>query len=163
MEELEMLKGLREIAVKNLTELKQKGSMNASETEAAKAAMCLMDMIDDHLGGYEGMSERSYGRYSRHGEYDQPYRRYNITAYADGRSMHGPYGYNEMYPMDYDYPRRGSYEYRNRDAMGRYSSHSIDDRVVSMLEQMIDTAKSDYEHQKLMEYIRYVRSKEMGE
>ena len=162
MEELEIYKGLREISVKQLAELKQKGSMSPAEAEAAKTAMCLIDMIDERVGGPEAMGEMSYGRYSRHGEYDQPYRRYNITAYADGRSMHGPYGYSEMYPMD-DYSRRGSYEYRNRDSMGRYSSHSIDDRVVDMLEKMIDTAKSEYEHQKLMEYIRYVRSKEMGE
>lgn len=149
MDELEIYKGLREIAVKQLEELKKKGSMNPAEAEAAKIGMCIIDMVDDRYGPQ--INEKYSERYSRHGEYDRPFRRYNITSYG-------------MYDDSYrGMSRRGSYENQNRDSMGRYSSHSIDDRVVDMLEKMVDTAQSDFEYQKLMEYIRYVRSKEMGE
>lgn len=167
MEELEIYKGLRKIAVKQLGELHQKGSMSNSEAEAAKVAMCLIDMIDERVPG-----EGEEGEYSeRRSSYGHPYRRYNITSYEDGRSMRGNRSYG-MYPMYDDYypmgsyredAYHGSYENQNRDGRGRYSSHSIDDRVVSMLEGMVDGAKSDYEHQRLMEYIRYARSKEQGE
>ena len=158
MENLELFKGLKEIAIKQLKELNQKGSMNPAEAEAAKTAMCLIDMCEEHIekdGGYSEIGSRR--------SYAQPYRHYTIDSYSDGRSMRGR-SYTDM-PMYDDYAM-GGYQgdsYQNRDRLGRYSSHSIDDRVVDALEKMVDSAKSDYEHQKLMEYIRYVRSRENRE
>ena len=161
MEELEIYKGLRKIAIKQLGELHQKGSMSNSEAEAAKVAMCLIDMIDERTGGSAEMESEYSERYSGH---DRPYRRYNITAYGDGRSMRGRRSYGNMYddyPM-YDYPM-DYYGAQRRDTIGRYSSHSIDDRIVDCMERMIDSSESDYERQKIMEYIRYIRSKQAGE
>lgn len=170
MEELELYKGLKSIALKQLEELHRKGSMSPAEAEAAKTAMCIIEKAKEAIEKDE-MGSDEYSRRS----YAQPYRHYTIDSYADGRFMRG--GSYGMYPMYDDYamesPRGGSYRgdsYRgdsyanqSRDRNGRYSSHSIDDRVVDMLEKMVDSAKSDFEHQKLMEYIRYVRSREMSE
>lgn len=164
MDELELYEGLKKIAVKQLGEMKDKGSMTVSEAEAAKTAMCLINMFDDKIEDAKEMQE-----YSERGRsYAHPYRRYNITSYDDGRSMRSRRSYNDEYSMhdDYDYPMRSyrdeSYD-QNRDSRGRYSSHSIDDRIVSTLERMIDSAESDYERKRVMEYIRYVRSKEQTE
>ena len=44
-----------------------------------------------------------------------------------------------------------------------YSRHSIGDRVVSMVEDMMDSAKSDYERQELQKYIRTIRAMSMVE
>ena len=160
MENTDLYKGLKEIAEKQLREIHKKGSMTIPEAEAVKTAMCIIDICDDHIGEEDEYSERSSRR-----NYVQPsYRRYAMESYVDGRSMRGR-SYDGMayddYPMD-SY-RGGSYRNQTRDRMGRYSSHSIDDRVVDMLEKMMDTASSDYEHQRLMEYIRYIRSNENRE
>lgn len=166
MDELELYKGLKKIAVKQLGEIKEKGSMTVSEAEAAKTAMCLVDMFDDKI---ERLDEEE--EYSERGRsYARAYRRSNANAYAydEGRSMRGRRSYGDSYSMydDYDYPMRSyrdeSYE-QNRDGRGRYSSHSIDDRIVNVFERMMDSAESEYERKKIMEYIRYVRSKEQSE
>lgn len=162
MENSDLYKGLKEIAEKQLREIHQKGSMSVSEAEAAKTAMCLIEMCEERMDNYDGgYSERGSRR-----SYAQPYRHYTIDSYADGRSMRGRSYGDGMYMRDgyaMDSYRDESYRNQTRDRMGRYSSHSIDDRVVDMLEKMVDSAKTDYEHQKLMEYIRYVRANESRE
>lgn len=159
MENSDLYKGLKEIAEKQLREIHQKGSMSASEAEAAKTAMCLIEMCEERIGDDDGYSERGSRR-----SYTQPYRHYTIDSYSDGRSMRNRSYDDGMYMRDgYAMDSYREESYRNRDRLGRYSSHSIDDRVVDMLEKMVDSAKSDYEHQKLMEYIRYVRSNEARE
>lgn len=188
MDEYKVYEGLREIAVKQLAEIHQKGSMTVPEAEAAKIAMCLIDMFDEKLedmgeeeGGYsERSSRRSYAR------------RQSNASYEGGRSRRG--SQNSMgYPIydEEDYfmeggrggggssrrssrgsyeggsyegrSMRGSYENQRRDNRGRYSSHSINDRIVSMMERMMDGVESEYERQKLQEFMRYIREDEMNE
>lgn len=174
---------LKEIAEKQIIELAKRGSMSPAEAEAAKVGMCLIDMVDEKK---EDMEEMEGGYSERGSRRSYSPRRYSITSYEDGRSMRGSRNsmHYPMYDDYYDYmedsyrgggqSNRGSYEGRggqsnrsyenqNRDRRGRYSSHSIDDRIVSHLERMMDETESDYERQRLQEYMRYVRAQEMSE
>lgn len=103
-----------------------------------------MDPYDNSM--MRGRDART-GRFMSRDGMDTSGRRYTFSYDSDGHS--GCYSYG-------DHMNAGrSYE-RNRD-MGR-SGHSIDDRVVDMLERMMDSAASEYERRKLNSYIRVVDS-----
>lgn len=184
MEDMKVLEDLKETVLRDLKPVADKNSLTPTEVSVAKDAVCLLKEINEVLGG--GMNpmmtsegRHSYGYYDPHmyegysyGHHDwmDPYeqsmmrgrdartgrfmsrdgmdtsgRRYTFSYDSDGYS--GCYSYG-----DHTNPGR-SYE-RNRD-MGR-SGHSIDDRVVDMLERMMDSAASEYERRKLNSYIRVV-------
>ena len=52
MEELELYKGLKSIALKQLEELHRKGSMSPAEAEAAKTAMCIIEKAKEAIEKY---------------------------------------------------------------------------------------------------------------
>lgn len=176
MEDMKVLEELREKVLKEIRPIVDKQSITPSELNAAKEAVCLLNEIKKALGSHMDDMETSEGpHYMRsygHHEWMDPYeqsmmrgrdartgrfmsrdgmdtsgRRYTFSYDSDGYS--GCYSYG-----DHTNPGR-SYE-RNRD-MGR-SGHSIDDRVVDMLERMMDSAASEYERRKLNSYIRVVDS-----
>lgn len=101
-------------------------------------------------GSYEG-SNRSYNNSNGGGSYaysGEPYYGYPAT-YQIGNN---PQSMNGSYYGDPEYSeRRGS------------SRHSIGDRVISMVEKMMDEASSDYERQELQKYIRTIRAMTMAE
>ena len=103
-----------------------------------------MDPYDNSM--MRGRDART-GRFMSRDRMDTSGKRYTFSYDSDGHS--GCYSYGD--PMN----AGRSYE-RNRD-MGR-SGHSIDDRVVDMLERMMDSAASEYERRKLNSYIRVVDS-----
>lgn len=157
--EYEVYEKGRKVVVEELDKLFSKGSLSPSETEAAKTAICLLKEMDEVFGGEgmmdDGYSERRGGRMSRR-SYDwpgmdgrMPYREYAITSY-DGRGGRG---------SSMSMSRAGN---QPRDDRGRYSGHSINDRVVEKLENLMDSAESDYERQKIREFIRFVRDDEMN-
>ena len=62
------------------------------------------------------------------------------------------YGYSEMRgrsPVTGRYVSRGMY--------GGYSGHSIEDRMIAVLEQQMDSAKSDYERKMIEDEIKHIR------
>ena len=182
--EKEALKKLKSSVEKCIEELSKKPELSAAETKAALDGMQLREWlckeIEDCEMKEEGYSERGY---SRHGE---PYRQYHITsygpmpasgmrAYGEGEGysstpqygVHGWYqsnGYAGLpgYPVEhmrsycgdpyyYDGPDGGYSERR------RYSRHSISDRAVEKLENLMDTAGSEYEREELHKFIRMIR------
>lgn len=156
--EYEVYEKGRKVVVDELDKLFSKGSLSPAETEAAKTAVCLLKEMDEVFGGEgmmdDGYSERRGGRMSRR-SYDwpstdgrMPYREYAITSY-DGRGGNQGGG------------RGGSSRAMSRDGRSGYSGHSINDRVVEKLENLMDSAESDYERQKIREFIRFVREDEM--
>lgn len=170
--EMEVLKKGKAIVVKELDALFNKGTLSPSETEAATKGLCLLEKIDKYMKGEtdfedEGYSERrsrrSYGNYDG----NRPYREYDIVAYENrGGQSNSMRSMNSMDGMYYDNRgsnRQGSYDNQPRDMRGRYSGHSINDRVVDKLEHLMDSAESDYEKKKLHEFIRFVRDDEMKE
>ena len=156
--EMEIYEKGREVVLEELDKLFSKGSLSPAETEAAKAGVCLLKEMDETFGGgmmEDGYSERRGGRMSRR-SYDwpdmdgrMPYREYAITSY-DGRGGNQGGG------------RGGSSRAMSRDGRGGYSGHSINDRVVEKLENLMDSAESDFERQKIREFIRFVRDDEMN-
>lgn len=132
---LDELNGLIE---KELKKMVDKGDLSASELQAAKEAVCLMEKI---IGLEEGTYEQSY-RMPMHSarSYGYPDRMmYEDSSYERGRS-----------------PRTGRYVSRDRG----YSGHSIGDRAVDKLESMMDEAGSEYEREVLEKYIRMIRADE---
>ena len=66
-------------------------------------------------------------------------------------------GHSGCYSYGHDYDMNPGRNYERRHDRG-YSGHSIDDRVVDMLEKMMDSAASNYERNKLNTYIRVIDS-----
>lgn len=137
--------------------------------------------------------ERSYGYSMRRsysdgysGHHSQPYRRYNITAY--GRPMEyemdrrysGDYGVEGWYRSGDDrgsmrmsycgpwdegrYDPYWDYNYgRRMDGRHNYSSHSVADRIVSLIEHdVMGGNNSEYENEEAKKFIRMIRQAEMG-
>ena len=68
-----------------------------------------------------------------------------IREYGDGDMMDNRTSRMGHRPMYYDD--------RRRDSRGRYSRHSIHDRMIAKLEEMMDEAKSDYERHAISDWI----------
>lgn len=176
----ESMKNMKKVVEKCLDDLMKKPDLTPAETKAAIDGFKLYDELCCRIEDCE-MEEEYSGRYSGQ---DVPYRQYHITSYGmperafsernsgrmsrmDGNSAYsnGPhYGINGWYQSNYypeaDYGMR-SYYGGNREYSERrrgYSRHSISDRVVSMVENMMDTTESDYERQELQKYIRAIRA-----
>lgn len=158
-----VLKDLRDRAEKEIESLlATKASLSTVEINNAKEAVCLIKMIDEVMHGKsaEYEYETSEGMHRMY----YPNREYSYGPdMMSGRVMHYP-GMTYSYDGDMDYSGM-----RGRDAAtGRYvsrgrmahdmthSGHSIEDRVISKLEEMMDSAKSDYERQRLNQFIRVV-------
>ena len=175
----DLYKDLERLTKKELRSLVDKGTLSGSEVETAKKAVCLLKMLEEDYdkdpmmedGDY---SEASYasrrrgGRMMSHAMHpthwdDMSYARGRDGATSrfvsrgrmyDGRSrMRGRSdGYEDG--DEYMSGRRMIISYDNG-----YSGHSIDDRIVDALEQMMDQAVTDYERGKLNEVIRFVDSR----
>lgn len=144
--EMEVYDKGRKVVIEELDKLFNKGSLSPAETEAAKTAVCLLKEMDEVFGMGGGYSERrrmSRRSYDWHNDDRMPYREYEITSYANPN------------------PQMPSTARMNRGGRNQYSGHSINDRVVEKLENLMDSAESDYERQKIREFIRFVREDEM--
>ena len=155
--EAESLKRMKDTVEKCLEELSKKTDLTPSETKAAKDAMELRELLICEIDNCKAEEGRGYdGGYSGH---DVPYRQYHITSY--GRPVHmsmcGPergYGYSGDYGVEGWYRSGNDMEYSRRRG---YSRHSIGDRAVEKLEQMMDNAGSEYEREELHKFIRMIR------
>ena len=167
---IESMKNLKQVVEKCLDELMKKSDLTPSETKTALDAFRLHDELCCRIEDCMKEEDRSENGYSGHGE---PYRQYHITSYGmPERAIHmsradmtgrnnGWYDTDvSMRSMSHEDPYyRDGYSDRRRG----YSRHSISDRVVSMIEDMMDTAKSDYEQQELQKYIRAIRAMGMSD
>lgn len=138
-----------------LRKFSEKQTWSTADLEPIRAAVSIYEKLlkiaeccepDEHT---DRSSHRSYGMHHvipRH-SYGRTYRdpRYyeydgSLTSYRDG-------GWSM---------RRGS----RRSYGDMRSTHSIEDRMVASLENMMDEAKTDYEREKIMEFINLARSRE---
>lgn len=164
---VESMTNAKKVVEQCLEQLMKKPDLTPAETKAMLDGLKLHDelccRIED-CNKAEDYPERGYSGSML------PNRRYHITSYGmPERSMNsgnnGSYegngsmrSYRESY---YNEPMHYGEEYSDR---GRgYSRHSISDRVVSMVENMMDSAKSDYERQELEKYIRAIRAMGMND
>jgi hypothetical protein len=163
----ESMKNMKKVVEKCLDDLMKKPDLTPAETKAALDGFKLYDelccRIED-CNMEEEYSERGYSGY------EIPYRQYQITSYGmperafanrhRGRMsrMDGSY---DWYQSNHEYPMyRGMRSYTGDGYSERrgYSRHSLSDRVVSMLEKMMDSVESGYEQQELHKYIRAIRA-----
>lgn len=160
--EMESMKKLKAAVEKCLDELSKKPDLSPAETKAALDGMELRELLKCEIEDCKMKEDKEYSERGYSGS-DRPFRQYKITSYgmpyrmthADGTyntSMHdgysGDYGVQGWYRSD-------SPEYSERRG---YSRHSIGDRVVEKLENMMDKTESDYEREELRKFMRMIRS-----
>ena len=136
MEELnKILEDLIEHTTKELDKIVRKGDLTVVEVDNATKALCLIEKAEKLLYG-----ESRDDMYSENGyyirSYDDP-----MMSYERGRS-----------------PRTGRYVSRDGGPYtrnnGRYSGHSVHDRMIAKLESMMAEAPSDYERQVIEDGIK---------
>lgn len=102
--------------------------------EHMEKAVCIKQMQEE---GYSGRS-------GRRGYSGDGYSQRNYSGYGNsGRGYSHDDGYSEQM-------RAANGQYRSGD---EYSGHSVDDRVIAMLEEMAGRAGSDYERDKIRQKI----------
>lgn len=169
-DDMKCMESVEEILEKELrTEMKKindAGAFAPGQTKTLCEAVDLMlkmkkykDWADSEMmGGYSGRRGRSpmTGRYvsrdymeympGRDGSYDGSYR-------MNGSYNGGSYGGVGYVKGSYDDPYNGgSYN------MG-YSGHSINDRMIAALENMMGNAKSDYEKHEIVDAIHKLQNR----
>lgn len=194
----DVLKNIDKNIVKCINELGKKGDINPAETKAFLEGVQAREWIACQLEECEAKEhageemKNSYRSYSMHG-YEQPYRRYNITAYGhpmmDGYSGgygvqgwyqsddHGPMYQAGTYPMDrFDHTANGSYgnypmgnTYAPRPMSNNmsaaehreYSRHSVNDRVISIIEKSPElTNMTPFEQEEVRRILALIRTAE---
>lgn len=168
MEKEKVFENLEDLVSDSLKELVKKGDLSPTELERAEKAVCLMEkLVKLKEGGYaeDGYSMRSYNRGR---SMDNNMGGYVYSGRYNNRSIdYMPNSYMMEYPESYARgrdPNTGRYVSRDYGYSGRryydmgYSGHSIEDRAVDCLEQMMDSAASDYERDVIKRYIRMIRS-----
>lgn len=131
-ETMTVLEDLKGSVTRELRVLNKKDTLSPTEIKAATDAVCLLlkiKMIEE--GGTE-YDPDSNSFTSWNGEYYEDYSN-------RGRS-----------------PVTGRYISRTG---GRYSSHSINDRMIAKLEDMYDEAKTDHEREEIRREIERLRNK----
>lgn len=184
--EKEALKKIDQNIVKSINELGKKADISPAETKSVIDGMTARNMIHCELEACEATEhlgeevKNSYRNYSMHG-YEQPYRRYNITAYGNpemasyGRNMmprySGGYGVQGWYRSDEPDPRYQAGVYPMENAYGpmnmsaaehrEYSRHSVSDRIVSIIEKSPDLGKmTPFEQDEVRRIISMIRTAE---
>ena len=140
----EVLDRLQKQLEREIEQIVNRADMSPIELENAKMAVCLIKEIQEvkmgkaleEAGGY---SNASYGAYS----YRDSYRR--------GRDANTGRYISRAYNDSYANNSRGgeSYEYG-------YSGHSIKDRMIDRLEQMMDEAHTEYEKKTITDAIHQI-------
>ena len=159
--DLDSLKCMRKTVAKCIGDLGKKGDLSPQETKAAYDGACLYDwltmMIEECDGGDYGDERYSERRYSR--SMGMHHRPVNYPMHGESYGYSGSPGYPSEF-MDRSYC--GTYDYPMDRRMSRggegYSRHSIGDRAVERLENLMDSAGSDYEKEQLHKYIRMIRA-----
>ena len=137
---LYMLQIVLEDAIKQIV---RKEDITPTELDNVTKALCAIEQIK-RIEGEGEYSERSYNSRSRRYEGDDNY------SYRRGRDSMGRF------------TSRGSHEGGSNDSMSNshryndasgYSGHSIRDRMIDKLEQMMDSAKSEHERRTIEEWI----------
>lgn len=171
--DMESMKKLKRTVKKCIAELGKKDDLTPQETKAALDGAMLYDWLCEQIEDGEteeeyserGSSRRgsrrsnrsyggSYGSYGSNGSYEN----YGMPYYGERGFYQG--GYPMPMPMMNDSMRGsydGSYESYNS-GRRRYSRHSIGDRAVEKLENLMDSAGSEYEKEQLHKYIRMIRA-----
>ena len=166
----ESMENMKKVVAKCLDELMSKSDLTPAETKAALDGFKLHDELCCRIEDCKAVEESPERGYSGH---DVPYRQYHITSYGMPAGMYSERSYGRRmshenrsygYSEGPQYGVRGWYQSNDYPVpMNGYSRHSIGDRVISMVEKMMDSTESEYERQELQKYIRTIRAMMMSE
>lgn len=140
-------KKYREKVETMLDQLFAKPDLSVTELKNATEAVCFLESLDrlergeamrDEYGSYGANSWVASGPYPDNGYGDNYGRR--MRSSTTGRYMNGPNSGQMM---------NGTY------------GHSVPDRMVSQLEDMMDQAHNDYERQMIQNEIQHIRKNNM--
>lgn len=160
--DLDSLKNLKKTVAKCITDLGKKSDLSPQETKAAYDGARLYDWLCETVEeceageyGNGGYSERRYSMRSpmRHMPMNYPMN-HGYSSYPGYPSEFMNTSYCDPYTYD-----SGMKMSSNRMSHGEcYSRHSIGDRAVERLENLMDSAGSEYEKEQLHKYIRMIRA-----
>ena len=165
------MENMKKVVEKCLDDLMKKSDLTPAETKTALDGFKLYDELCCRIEDCKNVEEQPERGYSG----NSTPRHYHMTSYGLPEMARSERNYHDSrdwyqgnnYPMSMngmrgycDDPYYYGSEYSERRG---YSRHSIGDRVVSMVEGMMDSAKSDYERQELQKYIRTIRAMSMVE
>lgn len=133
------LEKTQDLLTREIRKINEKNDLTPAELNNLKEAVCVMEKIiklDSMIEDEMGMDDGDYDEYSeRRGH-----------SYARGRDARtGRYVSRERMP------------HMNRSMRGM-SRHSLNDRMIANLESMMDEAGSDFERQKIGEWIDKIRT-----
>lgn len=126
------------IAKKEVDKIVQKGDLNPTELDCVYKVACVAEKIAQMTNEYSG-------------SYSEGFR----SNMQNGQMYNGSWG-NEMSGARMRSPVTGRYISSGMND-GYASGHSIEDRMIASLESQMDSAKSEYERQKILEEIRRIR------
>lgn len=138
-----MLEDYKDLTKDELKKLLKKGDLAATDWDAAKKAFCILKdvlEIEGMLG--DQMNEGGNG-------YSEGY--YGTTIHSNNRMSYGSPHYNRS-------PVTGRFISHNYTNGGRYSGHSMKDRMIARLETMYDESNNDYERQAITNLISRVEA-----
>lgn len=138
MNETETAHGLKELILRELEKIVQKGTLTPAELECVYKGYKAINEIKQ----FES-TEMMEGGYSE--------------RYSEGMPYTSMYYDSYRAPMSYDRGRSvRTGRYISRDS--GMSGHSVKDRAIAALESMVDTAGSDYERQEVIKLIDNIRN-----
>lgn len=145
---------------KEIKRINAAGAINPTDVKTVTDAICLMlkskefeEWLED-----EGMSEYSRRNMARsYGENSYAPMRSSITGRFTSRGMDSMDRYSGNY-MSPSYGMNMPNAYGMRSYENGYSGHSVNDRMISRIEDMMGEAKNDYEAQQMRDVIAYLRS-----
>lgn len=138
---------LKDLLKREIQKVVDKNDINPSEMQNISNAVCTMEkickieQIEREMYSGESSGKKFYMSYDNEMS--------NRMRGADGRFMS-----SYDYPMHVDPMMRNDYEHDR-------SNHSIEDRMIYNLEQMMDSAKSDYDKQQIQAWIHKMRTNEL--
>lgn len=143
---MNVLDALEGSVIREIRTLNKKDTLSATEIKAATDAMCLLMKIKTYKEG--GMIEDEDGQSYMMWPSD------HYDEYSNRPRMTGRYHVNGSYDRGRS-PVTGRYVSRD----SGYSGHSINDRMISQLENMYDEAKTEYEREEVRKEIDRLRGK----
>lgn len=176
MEDMKTLRDSKELIGREIRKLVDKGSLNPAEMDVLHKAIDSIEKIvktektceeielmkerpDQYSGAYHGM--HGYPHMMHH---SMPHTSYGWEAQAHSLCYPAASEYEMYSGAQHRSPTTGRYTSRgyegDRREFGRdnYSGHSINDRMVDQLERMMDSAKTEYEKQQILDKIKMIRN-----
>lgn len=159
MKDMQILEGLEELVTRELRKNVDKGSLNPAEIDAVNKAVNVLEKVESIYkicDERKAMHETDSVSGTFYNIRNYPPEHHDMSYGWDDRMMSGRSMRNPMTGryMSYRYDDGHSYAHQN----DTHSGHSVNDRMVDALERMMDTAKSEFEKQQILDKIKMIRN-----